>query len=167
MKEPTVESHHTSLISPTTLEDSHAPTLVSPPGTKTPPSGVDKRTHIASKIMNGSKRAGSEPVDPSALSKALRDFERAGSREPTPGASPSRKRQRVYGDRSVVETCLCKGSKRLTRVSISLDLSQTEKAKISRQASVSYTMMHRRLRPQKQRGGRPMVSYTSSEVSPS
>lgn len=41
-------------------------------------------------------------MDPTALSKALKDMEDAGRvREITPGASPSRKRQRVYGDRSV------------------------------------------------------------------
>lgn len=41
-------------------------------------------------------------MDPTALSKALKDMEDAGRvRERTPGASPSRKRQRVYGDRSV------------------------------------------------------------------
>lgn len=51
------------------------------------------------------ERAGSEPIDPTALSKALRDVDDAGrSRERTPGASPSRKRQRIYGDRSVGNT---------------------------------------------------------------
>lgn len=41
-------------------------------------------------------------MDPAALSKALKDMEDEGRiRERTPGASPSRKRQRVYGDRSV------------------------------------------------------------------
>lgn len=43
---------------------------------------------------------GAEAIDPSALKKALRDFEDAGRhRDVTPGGSPSRKRQRVYGDR--------------------------------------------------------------------
>ena len=41
-------------------------------------------------------------MDPTALSKALKNMEDAGRvRDGTPGASPSRKRQRVYGDRSV------------------------------------------------------------------
>lgn len=41
-------------------------------------------------------------MDPTALSKALKGMEDAARvRERTPGASPSRKRQRVYGDRSV------------------------------------------------------------------
>ena len=49
---------------------------------------------------NRSAQEGSEPVDPSALAKALKDYDEAGRRrERTPGASPCRKRQRVYGDR--------------------------------------------------------------------
>ena len=55
-----------------------------------------------SNTVNGADRAGSEPIDPTALSKALKDFEDAHrTRDRTPGASPSRKRQRIYGDRSV------------------------------------------------------------------
>lgn len=39
-------------------------------------------------------------MDPDALTKALKDMEDAGrQRERTPGMSPCRKRQRVYGDR--------------------------------------------------------------------
>ncbi|KAI9771836.1 MAG: substrate-specific activator of APC-dependent proteolysis [Geoglossum simile] len=53
--------------------------------------GIDRR-----KLSTG------EVVDPDALSRALREFERAGrQRERTPGGSPSRKRQRVYGDRFI------------------------------------------------------------------
>ena len=41
-------------------------------------------------------------MDPTALSKVLKDMEDTGrARDRIPGASPSRKRQRVYGDRSV------------------------------------------------------------------
>jgi hypothetical protein len=48
-------------------------------------------------------RPASEPVDADALARALRDYDDAGRRrEPTPGSSPSRKRQRVYGDRYVL-----------------------------------------------------------------
>jgi cell division cycle 20-like protein 1 (cofactor of APC complex) len=44
----------------------------------------------------------SEPIDASALAKALKDYDQAGrQRERTPGTSPCRKRQRVYGDRYV------------------------------------------------------------------
>lgn len=73
----------------------------SPPSSKTPPITAAKH------IMNGSQakgipRAGSEPIDPGALSKALRNFADVGqSGERSLGASPSRKRQRVYGDRLV------------------------------------------------------------------
>lgn len=45
-------------------------------------------------------RNGSEHVDADALTMALKEYEEAGRRrERTPGTSPSRKRQRVYGDR--------------------------------------------------------------------
>lgn len=93
-----IRSYITSSIN--TMENSHTPTLVSP-DTKTPPVPA-KRNITNGHITNGAERAGSEPVDPTALSKALKDMEDAGRmRERTPGASPSRKRQRVYGDRSV------------------------------------------------------------------
>ncbi|RDW86685.1 WD40 repeat domain-containing protein [Aspergillus mulundensis] len=78
--------------------------IVSPPGSRTPPSMPSKTTlhfpeptegYHASRIASGS-------IDPNALTKALRDYEDAGrSRERTPGTSPSRKRQRVYGDRFI------------------------------------------------------------------
>lgn len=84
------------------MENSHPPDLVSPPETKTPPTAINKHNQINGQRTNGADRAGSEPIDPAALSKALKDMEDAGKvRERTPGASPSRKRQRVYGDRSV------------------------------------------------------------------
>ena len=79
------------------MENSHTPTLVSP-DTKTPPAAT-KRNPTNGLGTNGVQRVGSEPVDSTALTKALEDTGRV--RERTPGASPSRKRQRVYGDRSV------------------------------------------------------------------
>ena len=79
------------------MENSHTPTLVSP-DTKTPPMAT-KRKPTNGLGTKGVERVGSEPVDSTALTKALEDTGRA--RERTPGASPSRKRQRVYGDRSV------------------------------------------------------------------
>lgn len=91
-------SYITSCVN--TMENSHAPTLISP-DTRTPAVAA-KSNPTNGQIKNGAERAGSEPVDPTALSKALKDMEDAGRmRERTPGASPSRKRQRVYGDRSV------------------------------------------------------------------
>lgn len=68
------------------------PALISPPESKTPPTATHKR--------HQSLGRNSEPVDASALSKALKDFEQAGkARERTPIASPSRKRPRIQGDR--------------------------------------------------------------------
>jgi len=87
------------------MENSHTPNLVSPPETKTPPTGMsntalNKHNQLNGGRTNGTERAGSEPIDPAALSKALKDMDDTGRvRERTPGASPSRKRQRVYGDR--------------------------------------------------------------------
>jgi cell division cycle 20-like protein 1 (cofactor of APC complex) len=70
--------------------------MVSPPGSKTPPSHPAKRT-LYFPPPHGSE---SQPVDPDTLAKALKEYDDAGRRrERTPGTSPSRKRQRVYGDR--------------------------------------------------------------------
>lgn len=78
--------------------DVHTPTLISPPDSKTPPTISNKRHSDA--LGNAGRDGSSEPVDPHALSKALEKFEQAGrQREHTPGGSPSRKRQRMYGDR--------------------------------------------------------------------
>ena len=53
----------------------------------------------------GSHEKGAESVDADALSRALKEFRDAGKqRDRTPAGSPSRKRQRVYGDRSVAST---------------------------------------------------------------
>lgn len=76
--------------------------IVSPPGSRTPPSMPAKTTLFFPEPTGAqhTSRHSSGAIDPNALTKALRDFEDAGrSRERTPGASPSRKRQRVYGDR--------------------------------------------------------------------
>ena len=106
MRETKIESHITSSITSRTMENSRTPTLVSPPDTKTPPTTTGKQHHSHGHVTNGAERAGSESVDASALSKALKDYEDAGRmRERTPGASPSRKRQRIYGDRSVNALC--------------------------------------------------------------
>lgn len=81
-------------------ESVRTPTLISPPDTKSPPTATHKRTQ--SDLANHAQDRSSEPVDPSALSRALEHFEQAGRvRERTPTASPSRKRQRVYADRFI------------------------------------------------------------------
>lgn len=102
MRETTIPSGYSAAIIPGTIDDSRSPALVSPPDIKTPPLVTGKRNHLNGSLAHGKDRAGSEPIDPSALSKALKDFEEAGNiRERTPGGSPSRKRQRIYGDRLV------------------------------------------------------------------
>ena len=86
------------------METSHTPTLISPDTKR--PSAATRRNHNGFST-DGVERAGSEPVDPIALSKVLKDMEDGGRvRERTPGASPSRKRQRIYGDRLVKVTVL-------------------------------------------------------------
>ncbi|KAL8953276.1 MAG: hypothetical protein Q9222_000842 [Ikaeria aurantiellina] len=62
-----------------------------------------KRSSIAgANGVNGHIRSESEPVDAAALSQALHNVEHGRqSRERTPVASPSRKRQRIYGDRFI------------------------------------------------------------------
>lgn len=109
MRETTIPSGYSAPIISGTIDDSRSPALVSPPDIKTPPSFTGKRNHLNGSLAHGKDRAGSEPIDPSALSKALKDVEEAGNvRESTPGGSPSRKRQRIYGDRLVdfLETML-------------------------------------------------------------
>jgi len=88
-------------------ESLNTPPVATPPRSTTPPHFGEKRKSDKKAIEgNGARHdrssavMGAEAIDPSALNKALRDFEDAGRhRDVTPGGSPSRKRQRVYGDR--------------------------------------------------------------------
>ena len=83
------------------IDDVHTPNLISPPGTRTPPTITNEKRTGATRNLDDPAlgRIASEPIDPLALSKALH-FEQAGKqRDRTPGDSPKRKRQRVYGDR--------------------------------------------------------------------
>lgn len=81
-------------------DDLHTPILISPPESKTPPTARNKRNITAPGAIGNGKSA--ETLDATALSRALEKFEQAGRhRDLTPGLSPSRKRQRVYGDRLV------------------------------------------------------------------
>lgn len=76
--------------------------LVSPPGSTTPPTGRNQSKILPTGSASTRQRSrhGSEPIDAGALAQALKDFEDVGrQRERTPGSSPCRKRQRVYGDR--------------------------------------------------------------------
>lgn len=79
-----------------------AANMISPPASTTPPSVPAKKTIFYPDNLGNRSRSEreSEPVDAKALDKALKDLEDAGrQRERTPGMSPCRKRQRVYGDR--------------------------------------------------------------------
>ena len=102
----TIESHEISTSTYATMEKHHTNALASPPDTTSPPGIITgKRAQANGAALGGREREGSEAVDPGALSKALREFEEAGRvRERTPGGSPSRKRQRVYGDRLVMRS---------------------------------------------------------------
>lgn len=76
--------------------------LASPPSTNTPPTSKTKPNlhHVNLEPPSLRAQPGSDSINPDALTRALKDFEDAGrQRERTPGSSPSRKRQRVYGDR--------------------------------------------------------------------
>lgn len=87
-----------------TVEKPQTPALASPPRSLTPPLQNAKSANTnhapgqSTKLLDRT----SESVDPDILSKALKEYKEAGKqRERTPGGSPSRKRQRVYGDRYV------------------------------------------------------------------
>lgn len=78
------------------------PTLLTPAGSKTPP--TVPRREFGESATNTHNRRASEAMEADVLSRRLKEFETAGSvrtRDRTPGRSPSRKRQRVYGDRYV------------------------------------------------------------------
>lgn len=86
----------------------NTPPVASSPLSTTPPlPAVEKRKSERKALQNGARHArasgmpGADAIDPNALGKALmKEFEDAGRpRDLTPGGSPSRKRQRVYGDR--------------------------------------------------------------------
>ncbi|RDW84531.1 putative meiosis-specific APC activator protein AMA1 [Coleophoma cylindrospora] len=87
----------------------NTPPIGTPPRGRTPPPATKRasgRTTIVEGGAQGSRGSGSirnDAIDPTQLSKALlREFEDAGrQRDITPGGSPSRKRQRVYGDRFI------------------------------------------------------------------
>jgi cell division cycle 20-like protein 1, cofactor of APC complex len=85
----------------------NTPPVNTPPRARTPPPGADskRRMERSGNVDSGNRSDRSKTmdaaVDPNALSKALmREFEETGrTRDVTPGGSPSRKRQRIYGDR--------------------------------------------------------------------
>jgi len=81
------------------------PRLISPPITRTPPTDEPLRSAIGNEeaLNVAAEELASDPVDADALSRALAiaGAHAGRHREHTPGKSPRRKRQRVYGDRYV------------------------------------------------------------------
>jgi cell division cycle 20-like protein 1 (cofactor of APC complex) len=78
----------------------NTPPVGTPPRSATPPPQAEKRKSDRKTTEEG-VRSGADAIDPTALNKALmKEFDDAGRhRDITPGGSPSRKRQRLYGDR--------------------------------------------------------------------
>ncbi len=84
----------------------NTPPVSTPPRSTTPPPAGEKRKSDRKATADGGRSArvtgslGPDAIDPNALSKALlKEFDDGRQRDITPGGSPSRKRQRVYGDR--------------------------------------------------------------------
>jgi cell division cycle 20-like protein 1, cofactor of APC complex len=84
----------------------NTPPVNTPPRAMTPPQATEKRRIERSGTVDSGARSERSKtmeaaIDPNALSKALmKEFEDTGrTRDITPGGSPSRKRQRIYGDR--------------------------------------------------------------------
>jgi hypothetical protein len=81
-----------------TSDRPQTPSLPTPSGSKTPPTIASKR-FISDEGMTAVQRA-TEAMETDALNRRLRSIESASrDRDRTPGRSPSRKRQRIYGDR--------------------------------------------------------------------
>jgi len=84
-----------------TADDVHTPPLISPPGTKTPPTDPAKRSERAEQKSKQLHHARSGSLDVTAVSDMLQQEASRRQREATPGESPKRKRPRIYGDRYV------------------------------------------------------------------
>ena len=105
------EEAYSSLISHAHIKKAsnalNTPPVATPPRNATPPPPTAEKRKSERRdetVLRGDRSTGmssADAIDPSALNKALmKEFEDAGRhREVTPGGSPSRKRQRVYGDR--------------------------------------------------------------------
>lgn len=145
--------------------DVHTPNLISPPGTKTPPTDPSKRAHSHNNVANDAARDGSTPVDADALNKALHQFEDAvRTRERTPGESPKRKRQRVYGDRCVDSAVKICRSGTCAEPS-TLDSYPPDPARTCTQATAFSTTTARLRRPRSRTRSQLRVSFMSRKVS--
>lgn len=86
--------------------ESQTPPLMSPPGTKTPPTDPAKRPRLADEGESAQNRDGSAKLDIDAVSAPLQQQqqqqeESRRQRETTPSESPKRKKPRVYSDRMI------------------------------------------------------------------
>lgn len=94
------EPHQPSSAVTRAMDDPTATDAISPRENDTPSTAARKRSHIVP--TSGHDRGASEPVDAAALTQALHSVEGdVQSRQRTPMGSPSRKRQRIYGDRFI------------------------------------------------------------------
>lgn len=105
------KSTNISLTSPKASTSPAIPAAATPPGTGSPFQAAEKRkSDRTSNEENMARRSSSDAnrrssavgaaVDADQLQKVLREYDEAGrARDTTPGGSPARKRQRVYGDR--------------------------------------------------------------------
>lgn len=191
MPEIAAESYITSSTTTTAVENLQTPTLVSP-HSNTPPTATAKLEQLKGPPLNAAERAGSEPLDPNVLSKRLKGMEDAGRiRERTPGASPSRKRQRIYGDRLVdyaisllqnlpvlhadaVRGCynnpllVCSTASSVRPLADRIALTGSFRivmVRTSKPVSAYYMTMHHLLHRRRRRGGRLMESSIFRKVS--
>ncbi|KIV90817.1 hypothetical protein PV10_05424 [Exophiala mesophila] len=90
----------TSFTQPST-DRPRTPSLPTPGGSKTPPT-IAARHFLDENDGLTAIRPTTEAMEADTLNRRLKEFEYAArQRERTPGRSPSRKRQRVYGDRFI------------------------------------------------------------------
>ncbi|KAL8901944.1 MAG: hypothetical protein Q9192_000245 [Flavoplaca navasiana] len=100
MTDTNLGPHEPSHVIPPSMDNPTAGDAISPLGNATSSTTSRKRSHAIP--ANTHHRGASEPVDAAALAQALNGVEgEAKSRERTPLGSPSRKRQRIYGDRFI------------------------------------------------------------------
>lgn len=106
----TIESEPAALAPPKRpVDDTNSPAGATPARMATPPPPSDRGRlearlngdHGNVRSARHTARVGSSGVDPEILSRALSRELSADRRDSTPGASPSRKRQRINGDRYV------------------------------------------------------------------
>ncbi len=94
------ESHNSPPIVTRSMDNPTAANVISSLDNDVPSTVTRKRSQLIG--ANGHHRGASEPVDAAALTQALHTVEgETQSKERTPVGSPSRKRQRVYGDRFI------------------------------------------------------------------